>query len=606
MLYYLANILTNVAIFAIITLGLDVQWGWAGLLDLTFFSFAACGAYTYAVLAMPPHGVSATYILGLNWPIPLAILAAVVITGLLSAIIGFVGLKRLRPEFLAIVTLSIGLLLFQIVTQEQWLLDGTDGIFGVPAPFANFSSPAFFLGLCLVLLVICTLLLQRLRKSGFGRAVRATRDSGAAAQAFGYHTFGVQLKAFVLGALFAGLGGALLAAYLTAFNTGAWAPEETFLLFVAVLVGGRGRPLGVLLGVALVTGVLQEATRYIPDIPGNPGGVAALRMVLIGVLMIVALRLRPQGILPERPSVTGTAAMAVPATATPAVTLARSQSEDTAAPNPGSDGAPPDRGSGGRADGVALEVANVSRSFGGVRAVADCSFRVRSGNITGLVGPNGAGKSTMVEIISGFIPPDSGMVTLYGKSLTKRPPYWIAKQGICRSFQIAREWGSMTVLENLLVAGAPASARQVLRGLVQGRRYREMVASDIARAEAILDQVGLLKLASAKAGSLSGGQRRLLDFGRIMMARPTLVLLDEPLAGVNPTLHPVIGRFIRELRADGITVLLIEHNLDFVDELCDEVIVMAEGTPIAQGPLSELRRDRRVVDAYLGGATVDA
>jgi ABC-type branched-subunit amino acid transport system ATPase component/ABC-type branched-subunit amino acid transport system permease subunit len=595
MINYLVIILTNVAIFGIITLGLDVQWGWAGLLDLTFFAFAACGAYAYAVFALPPHGPTPPiYILGFNWPIPLAILAAVVVTGLLAAVIGYVGLRRLRPEYLAIVTLSVGLLLMQIVTQQQSLLDGTDGLFGIPTPFAT-ASPSVFLGFCVVLLALCVLLLQRLHKSGFGRAVRASRDSAPAAQAFGYNVFQMRQKAFVLGALFAGLGGALLAAYLTAFNTGAWAPAETFLLFVAVLIGGRGRPLGVLVGVALITGVLQEVTRFLPEIPGNPGGVAALRMVLIGGLMIAALRLRPQGILPERPSVTGNPAAVLADPPVPAVPASRDMHEE----------AKPRSGLDGPVDGIALEAAHISKGFGGVQAVADCSFRVRSGTITGLIGPNGAGKSTMVEIVSGFVRPDSGTVTFRGHSITKRPPHRIAKRGVCRSFQKAREWGSMTVLENLLVAGAPAPASGLLRSLIQGRRYHRRVTSDIGLAEAILDRVGLGRMAAEKAGSLSGGQRRLLDFGRILMARPSLVLLDEPLAGVNPTLHPVIGQFIRELRAGGITVLLIEHNLDFVDELCDEVIVMAEGAPIAQGPLPALRQDRRVVDAYLGGATVD-
>lgn len=603
MIDYIANILANVAIFGVITLGLDVQWGWAGLLDLTYFSFAACGAYTYAVFAMPPHAPTVTYILGLSWPVPLSILMAMVVTGVFAAVVGAVALKRLRPEYLAIVTLSLGLLLMQIVTQVQGFLDGTDGLFGIPAPLpgslavSSNAYPVYFLVLCLVVVAICTVVLQRLHKSGFGRAVRAVRDSDAAAQAFGYNAFDVKLKAFVTGAVFAGLGGALLAGYLTAFNTGAWAPAETFLLFVAVLIGGRGRPVGVLVGVAIVSGGLQEATRYLPEIPGHPGGIAALRLVLIGVLMIVAVRLRPQGMLPERPSVEF-ARVPQPSDEPAVSSGARAAALPVAVPRPA---VPAEQ-----LAAVALEVSHVSKSFGGVHAVRDASFRVRSRSITGLIGPNGAGKSTMVEIISGFLVPDSGSVSLDGRILSGRSPHSIARQGVCRTFQVAREWGSMTVFENLLVAGAAPDTTHVFRSLLQTRSYHTVVSDTMQRAATVLEQIGLARMASTRAGSLSGGQRRLLDFGRILMAEPKLVLLDEPLAGVNPTLHPVIADAIRGLRSSGITVVLIEHNLDFVDELCDEAVVMAEGTPIAQGTLADLRRDARVVDAYLGQVTIDA
>lgn len=307
---YFANILTNVAVFGIITLGLDVQWGWAGLLDLTFFTFVACGAYAYAVFAMPKAAVGSglSYVLGLHWAIVPSVVVAVVITTVFAGLVGALALKRLKPEYLAIVTLCLGLVVFQVVTQQQGFLNGTDGLFNIPAPFytaswlAPTAYPLVFFAICAVVLALCTLLVQRLRNSGFGRAVRAARDSDPAAQSFGYSVFNLRLKAFMVGGALAGLGGALLAAYLTAFNTGAWAPTETFLLFVAVLIGGRGRPVGVLIGVFIISGILQEVTRYLPEIPGNPGGVAALRMIVIGALMIAAVRLRPQGMLPELPS----------------------------------------------------------------------------------------------------------------------------------------------------------------------------------------------------------------------------------------------------------------------------------------------------------------
>jgi ABC-type branched-subunit amino acid transport system permease subunit len=305
---YWVSILTNVVIFAVLTLGLDVQWGWAGLLDLTFFTFVAAGAYFTAVLTMPTASPAAgqKYILGLGLPWGVGAVLAVVMTAALAAVIGGIALKRLRPDYLAIVTLSIGLVIFQLVSQVRGLFNGQVGLFSVPAPLSTSASispnsyPNFLLVFCIVILVGALLVARRLHSSHFGLSVRAVRDSLPAAQAFGFNTYLVQLKAFVVGAVFAAAGGALLSAYLTAFNPGAWTPTETFLLFVAVLIGGRGRPIGVLLGVALITGGLQEATRYLPTVPGHPDLIASLRLLIIGLLMIVALRFRPQGVLPER------------------------------------------------------------------------------------------------------------------------------------------------------------------------------------------------------------------------------------------------------------------------------------------------------------------
>lgn len=247
-----------------------------------------------------------------------------------------------------------------------------------------------------------------------------------------------------------------------------------------------------------------------------------------------------------------------------------------------------------------LAVSGLAKSFGGVHAVKDCTLSVEPGTVVGLIGPNGAGKSTALGLISGFLHPDAGKVIFDGREIQGWPGYRVSRSGLMRTFQSPREWASLTVMENMLVA-APQRGRSVIwRALLTRRFLARAEARDRAQARDLLEEFGLTPLRDEPAGNLSGGQKRLLEFARIMFAHPRMVLLDEPLAGVNPVLAQRIGDSISHLRAGGITVLLVEHNLPFVEQACDSIVVMAEGTSIARGSLSQLRVDRAVVDAYLG------
>ena len=249
------------------------------------------------------------------------------------------------------------------------------------------------------------------------------------------------------------------------------------------------------------------------------------------------------------------------------------------------------------AEPVALRVSNVVRAFGGVRAVDGASFEVRRGSLTGLIGPNGAGKSTMINLISGFDAPDSGVIEFDGKRIDGKPAHAVARLGLMRSFQTPREWGGLTVMDNMLLS-APVEGRDtVWRGLLTARRLRAAEDADRVRARELLDAVGLLKLKDEPAGNLSGGQKRLLEFARLAVATPRLVLLDEPQAGVNPVLRERMGDLILAMVEADITVLMVEHNLPFLERLCGHVIVMALGQTIASGSMAELRANRDVVDA---------
>jgi neutral amino acid transport system ATP-binding protein len=244
-----------------------------------------------------------------------------------------------------------------------------------------------------------------------------------------------------------------------------------------------------------------------------------------------------------------------------------------------------------------LEVHDVVRAFDGVRAVDRATLSVEPNSITGLIGPNGAGKSTLFNCVSGFLRPQAGRVLLDGRRIDRRSPHRIARAGLVRTFQTPRTLARMTVLENVLLA-APRHPGEQLGGALAGRR-REREAR--VRAHGLLELVRLDGHVNSLAGTLSGGQRKLLDLMRALMTEPRMLLLDEPMAGVSPTVRVQLLEHILGLRArEGLTFLIVEHDLDFVMRACDRVIVMNDGRVIADGRPDEVRTDERVVDAYLG------
>ena len=250
-----------------------------------------------------------------------------------------------------------------------------------------------------------------------------------------------------------------------------------------------------------------------------------------------------------------------------------------------------------------LRVRGLSRSFGGLKAVDSVTFDVTRGSVIGLIGPNGAGKSTLFNLITGVTRPDSGSVLLDGAELVGRSTDAIARAGLGRTFQTPRIFAGMSVWENLMAGGDRHPGETVLRSLLPTARStaRERELAD--RARELLAFLGLEGLAAGRADELSGGQRKLLTLGRALMMEPSLLLLDEPAAGVNQTLTQTLIARIAELRERGVTVLVVEHDMDLVMRLCDHVVVMHQGAVLAQGDPGTVQRDERVIDAYLGGAS---
>jgi branched-chain amino acid transport system ATP-binding protein len=247
-----------------------------------------------------------------------------------------------------------------------------------------------------------------------------------------------------------------------------------------------------------------------------------------------------------------------------------------------------------------LTVTGVEKRFGGLRALDGVSLEVARGSITGLIGPNGAGKTTLFDVVAGLLRADAGEIRLGAHRIDRRPGHEIARLGLGRTFQIPRPLARLTVIENLLLYPKDQCGER-LRGLVtRTHEIARQEEANTARAQAILELTDLAQARDAPAGTLSGGQKKLLELARVLMGNPMLVLLDEPGAGVNPTLMRSLIAAIRELHGRGLTFLLIEHDMDLVTELCDPVIVLAEGRLLLEGPFAEVRRDPRVLQAYLG------
>src|SRR5579875_1587693 len=393
------------------------------------------------------------------------------------------------------------------------------------------------------------------------------------------------MRSLLIGSFFAGIGGGLLIEFVGAFNTSAWLSPETFVIFAAIIIGGLGNNAGAIAGSLAVPVIFVELPEFLPQIGSNPALIPETDNMVVGALLIATLWFRPQDSYRSArltsPGCCGFRRVPAPR-----------------------EGAPP------VADN-ALACSGLVKAFGGVQAVRGATFSVPEGHVCALIGPNGAGKSTAVNLIAGTMTADEGRVRLGGTDITGWPANRIARAGLIRTYQLSREFGRLTVLENLMVAPAGQPGESLLSVFFRPALVRAAERENLERALRTLRAFGLYDLRDSYAGDLSGGQKRLLELARSVMALPRaagprVLLLDEPMAGVNPALIDRIGEHILQLREQGGTVLMVEHNLGVVERVCDLVIVMAEGATLATGTMRELRDNPAVVRAYLGGALSDS
>jgi branched-chain amino acid transport system permease protein len=637
--YYTLNLIIYAAVDAMACLGLSQQFGVAGVTNFGFIIFQAAGGYAAAILALPAdhaNGGFQSYIGGWNLPFPLPWIGAAVVGGVLALPFTFLVGRRLRGDFAAVGLLVTAVLLNLLVTNFRPLLNGDAGLSLIPAPFAasGFSTTSsgyqwgFGAG-AVVLTAAVFWFVRRITFSPYGRSLRAMRDNDTVADSLGKNLLSLRTAMLVIGGAIAGLSGGILVSYISTWSPAAWGYAETVVLFAAVIIGGAGNHVGAVLGAILVPVGFEEITRFIPTSNNLPPNlIPSLEWVAIGLLIVVFLWARPQGILPERKRVIrlwGPATAGAPTgwrRPAPAETvgpetreeigngeardarlLVRQSSPSASGdlPRPAGQKLPADGTDGHGQSAVVLEARDVVREFGGVRAVDGVSFGVRKGTLTGLIGPNGAGKSTLLAMLAGTLPVTSGHIIYQGDDITKVPAFRRARVGLVRTFQLASEFKRLTVMENLLSA-VPGNRGDTLRGALLGRRYwRGDEDAAVRRATGLLERFRLVDVANNYAGELSGGQRRLVEIMRALMAEPTTLLLDEPMAGVHPNLARRIGAELVALCGEGMTILMVEHELAIMDEFCDPVVVMAEGRVLAEGTMQQLRGRSEVVEAYLVG-----
>ena len=614
--------------------GLNLEFGVAGVVNFAYIVLVAAGAYFYAVLTLGSPAASGgfqTYIIGLKLPVVLAIVIAALACGVLGCVIGVTGLKRLRADYQAMVMLVISILATTVVGADTGLFNGDAGLALIPNPLASVNQAQrgwYYVAVLAVICVLGYLALRRFTTGPMGRVLRAVREDEDAATAVGKNVVALRLLVQAVGGVYAGLSGALLAGFIGGWSPSSWEYVETLALLTAIIVGGLGNDAGVLLGVAIVPVLILQGVQYLPQISSAPQLTEDLGWIILGVLTIAFVFARPQGLIPERrpryglgrppraplaPTPPPRALLAPTPPPCPGWLPARAPAPAPAAPAaPAASAAPaslsavvslpapPEPPAGGDGAKQPLLVAeNLAKRYGGVHAVDGATFTVARASITGLIGPNGAGKSTALGLISGFLRLDGGSLHFDGRDIGSLPAYQRARLGIVRTFQLPREFRALTTIENLLVA-VPHQRGESLAGVALGG-WRQPEAAAVERATGLLELFGMTDKRNDRAATLSGGQKRMLEVMRALMAQPRLLLLDEPMAGLSPALAERLEAACAELAGRGLSILLVEHELRAVERLCERVVVMAQGKVISEGRMAELRTRKEVQDAYVVG-----
>ena len=554
------SLANTTGIAAIVALGLVVLTGIGGMTSFGQASLMGFGAYTTALMTTSLH---LSPWLGL----PAAIAASVAAALLLAAVT-----LRLSTHYLALATLAWSVSLYYLAG----ILDVTgryDGITAIP-PVALFglslADPRRFFVVIWIALGLAMLMTANLLDSRVGRAMRALRGGALAAASCGAPPSRARLLAFVYSAALAGLAGWLYAHLQRAVNPTPFGLNASTEYLLMAVLGGAGHIGGALLGAALFTLLNDRLQTVLPLLIGVQGN---FEIVAFGALMLGLLQVAPEGLWPHlfRPRLR-------PRAISPQPPLPHRP-----LPAPGD---------------MLLQSAGLMRRFGGLVAVNDLAFSLRAGEIVGLIGPNGAGKSTTFNLLTGVDRPDGGRILFAGRDIAGSDAALAARLGIARSFQHVQLVGAMSVIENVALGCHLRGHAGVARALLRLDRGEE--ARLFAEAARQLDRVGLREHAFKPAGSLALGQQRIVEIARALCQGPVLLLLDEPAAGLRHAEKQRLAALLRELRDDGMTLLLVEHDMDFIMTLTDRLVVMDFGSRLAAGTPAEIRADPRVIEAYLG------